>query len=107
MALILKLVSWTEGTEEELVLHTKQIPVWIKAAIDQNHLRRTKRRMPKGSLAQQNAKRRRQEESEAELNTETSRTNEELIVELTSRFHAFSEEQKLRIRSVFTIPEDT
>ena len=48
LALVLKLVSRTEAADEELVLHTTQIPVWIKAAIDQNHLRKTTRRMPKG-----------------------------------------------------------
>ena len=58
-----------------------------------------------GSLAQQNAKRRRQEESEAEdeLNSEISLTNEDLINELSSRFRAFSEEEKLRIRSIFAL----
>ena len=56
-----------------------------------------------GSLAQQIAKRRRLEESEAELNEltdEVSLTNEELINQLGSRFQAFSEEEKMKIRSI-------
>ena len=53
-----------------------------------------------GSLAQQIAKRRRLEESEAELNDEVSLTNEELINHLGSRFQAFSEEEKMKIRSI-------
>ena len=51
MVLELSLVARTEGSEEELLLHTQQIPVWIKAAIDQQTLRRTTRRMPKGWLS--------------------------------------------------------
>ena len=50
MALVITLVAWADGTEEERVLHTQQIPVWIKAQIDPKTLRRTKRRMPKGSF---------------------------------------------------------
>lgn len=56
-----------------------------------------------GSLAQQIAKKRRLEESEAELNElndEVSLTNEELINQLGSRFQAFSEEEKMKIRSI-------
>ena len=56
-----------------------------------------------GSLAQQIAKRRRLEESEAELNElndEVSLTNEELINHVGSRFQAFSEEEKAKIRSI-------
>ena len=53
MELVLRLVSYTEDTTEE-VLYTTQIPVWIKAQIDQNHLRRTKRRMPKGPKVKKN-----------------------------------------------------
>ena len=54
MALVLKLVSWPEDegagekSIQESVLCAKQIPVWIKAAINRDHLRRTKRRLPKG-----------------------------------------------------------
>ena len=40
------------------------------------------------------------EESEAELNDEVSLTNEELINQLGSRFQAFSEEEKIKIRSI-------
>ena len=47
----IKVVSWSGKMEDEPeVHHTKKIPLWIKAAINENHILLPQRRKPKGEI---------------------------------------------------------
>ena len=51
----IKLVSWSGMDEDEPeVFDTKNVPVWIKAALNERHILLPQRRKPKGEIINDN-----------------------------------------------------